>query len=383
MRWAGVVALALISGCGRAGAGGAGAAVRDSAGVRIVEVRGEAAELDRRWGVAAVPAFTVGAGGGDSAVDLFRVAGAHRMADGRLLIANGGTGELLLADPRTGAVRRYGRNGQGPGEFRTMAGLWPGRGDTAWVYDMGLARVTPFTPEGGFGSPVGVPAGNVDGLVTLRGRFADGSYLAVVVRGHDGRTQRTGMRLDSMTVVRVFPGTDSLRTLARVPFGKSWVRGGRGGSTVFTIPFEAGGIVAASAGGYYLGEAGRYEAPVRVTGADIDRERAAWTGDGMDEAAVHRLFAEMPIPRHFPAFARVFGAADGGVWVQDQPGGDPSAASVWTAFGADRQLAARVTLPRGTRPLEVSAGRLVALVTDDDGVERVSVYHLQAERRVP
>ncbi|HVG43316.1 MAG TPA: hypothetical protein VM890_01260 [Longimicrobium sp.] len=397
MRRAGVAALALLSACGRTDGAGARASVRDSAGVRIVEVRGEAGGLGR-WRLDAVPGLAVGGADAAGGIELFRVAGAHRLADGRLLVGNGGSGELVLVDPRAGgAVKRYGRSGRGPGEFVAMAGVWAGRGDTVWVYDMDLSRVTPFTPEGGFGSPVQVPPGDVGGLVTLRGRFADGAYLGVVVRGYAGPQQRTGPRPDSMSVVRVAPGTDPA-PLARIFFTQSFVDASGG---VVSVPFASWGVAAGWSGGYWLGETGRYElrrydprgrlemvirrqvSPVRVTSADVDRELARWTEGGrMDAAAARRTLAELPIPRRFPVFSRVVAAADGGLWVQDHPGGDEAAAApVWTAFGADGRIAARVTLPRGAKLVEASAGHLVAIVTDEDGVEGVTLYRLQPAGR--
>jgi hypothetical protein len=401
MRRAGMAALALLSAlsaCGRADGAGTRASVRDSAGVRIVEVRGEGGGLDQ-WRLDAVPELAVGGAEAAGGIELFRVAGAHRLADGRLLIGNAGSGELVLVDPHAdGAVKRYGRSGRGPGEFVAMAGMWAGRGDTVWVYDMDLSRVTPFTPEGGFGSPVQVPAGDVRGLVTLRDRFVDGTYLGVVVRGHGGPQQRTGPRTDSMTVVRVTPGADPAR-LARILFTNSYVDASGG---VISVPFASWGVAAGWSGGYWLGETSRYElrrhdprgrlemvirrqvSPARVTSADVDRELGRWTEDGrMDAAAARRALAEVPIPRSFPVFSRVVAAADGGVWVQDHPGGDEAAAApVWTAFGADGRIAARVVLPRGAKLVEASAGHLVAIVTDEDGVEGVTVFRIAPAGRL-
>jgi len=219
MRRGGLAVLLLLAGCGRDGANG-GVATRDSAGVRVVEVRGTAGELGRRWGRQAVPEFTTAAANGGEGIELFQVRGVHRYPDGRLLIANAGTGELLLLDPRGGPVRRYGRKGRGPGEFTMMAAMWPGAGDSVYVYDLQLARVTPFTPAGGFGSPVALPRGNADGFLGLAGRFADGAYLGSVMKGISGGTA-TGVVADTMLVVRVVP----VRRSPPSPASRSAARG--------------------------------------------------------------------------------------------------------------------------------------------------------------
>lgn len=392
--------LVVLSACARAEGGSAGVVERDSAGVRIVEVRVDSAGLERRWGMEAVPELTTDSADGGRGIELFRVNGIRRLDDGRLLIANGGSSELILVDPRTWSVRRYGRSGRGPGESVGIAGLWAGGGDTSYVYDLGNARVTPFTPAGGFGSPVPVPGGTIDGLVALRGRFADGSYLGVVVQAFTGRGEHEGVRSDSMKVVHVAGVTDSLRTLARLPFGQSWSRSSGGRGMIISLPFANGGFAAGWAGGYWLGETGRFELrrydpsgrlemvvrrdvpPRPVTRADLEREIASRTdGGGPVAAEQRRVLTEMPIPRQFPVIGRVLAAADGGLWVQDDPGGDRAAPPSWTAFGRDGRITARVSLPRGARLFAASGDRLAAVVEDDDEVEHVVLYRLQPARR--
>jgi hypothetical protein len=388
--------LLLLAGCGRGGGNGS-VVTRDSAGVHVVEVPGASAELDRRWGRQAVPEFSTAGVNGGEAIELFQVRSVHRYPDGRLLIANGGTGELLLVDPRGGAARRYGRKGQGPGEFTMLAAMWPGGGDSVYVYDLQQARVTPFTPAGGFGSPVALPRANAEGFLGLSGRFADGAYLGSVMKGIRGGTA-TGVVADSMLVVRVPPG-GPIATLARLPFGRSWVHSEAGTTMVVAVPFDAGGVAVAAGQGYYLGDTGWYElrrydakgrlemvirrevAPVAVTRADVDRELASQDRAGSPSAAMRRLYAEMPIPRHFPTFRRVAAPRDGGIWIQDYPVRGDEAPVTWTAFADDGSITGRVTLPPRTRLAEVTGDRVVAVVTDEDDVESVAVFRLQPAQR--
>jgi hypothetical protein len=144
----------------------------------------------------------------------------------------------------------------------------------------------------------------------------------------------------------------------------------------------------ARAGGRSSGVAERDSAGVRivpprpVTRADLEREITSRTeGGGPVAAAQRRVLTEMPIPCQFPVIGRVLAAADGGLWVQDDPGGDRAAPPSWTAFGPYGRIAARVSLPRGARLFAVSGGRLAAVVEDEDGVEHVVLYRLQPARR--
>jgi hypothetical protein len=104
-----VAALAARGGADGGGADGGGAAEvveRDSAGVRIVEIPAGASGAAPEWTLGADPAGTLGS---EQGADLFRVSGALRMADGGIVVVNGGSAELVLYDPRDGSVRRFGR----------------------------------------------------------------------------------------------------------------------------------------------------------------------------------------------------------------------------------------------------------------------------------
>lgn len=392
---AGVVVLVALAACTRGGGGSSGAAgvaTRDSAGIRIVDVRVEPAEMDRRWGMRAVPEFTTGETEGGAEIELFRVNGVRRMGDGRLLIADGGT-RLLLVDPRTRAVRTFGRKGRGPGEFEMIAGVWRGPGDSLYVYDLNLARVTPFSPSAGFGSPRAFPPVTKDGFVQLTGRFPDGTFLGSAMKGYGGRSPE-GVQDDSLTVLRVGPDT-AMRTIARLPFSRSWVHREGPNTMVMAVPFEGRGMATAWGDGYLLGDAGRYElrrygpggrlemvirravTPAPVTGADVERTIATQVAAGTDEALVRRIFAGMPIPRHFPVVGRILPTADGGLWVQDHPGGDEQAPATWTMFARDGSITGRVTMPAGARVFDVMGDRVAAVVEDEDEVQRVTVYRLE------
>lgn len=109
-------------------------AVRDSAGVTIVENSGQPDPSGGGWSVASQPELSIGTFEGDSLQQLYEVQGALRLADGSIAIANGGSGEIRIYGPSGEFARRLGRKGEGPGEFQrpALAGLlgkrYPGGG---------------------------------------------------------------------------------------------------------------------------------------------------------------------------------------------------------------------------------------------------------------
>src|SRR5688500_14863048 len=76
--------------CGRDGGVEGGAAVRDSAGVRIVENAAPAWTEAQAWRVEAAPALDIGTAEGEGAYQFHLVAGVVRLSDGRIVVADRG-----------------------------------------------------------------------------------------------------------------------------------------------------------------------------------------------------------------------------------------------------------------------------------------------------
>jgi hypothetical protein len=89
----------------------------------------------------------VGTATGVPESELAGVLGAHRFADGRLLIANNSPLELRLYDANGRFLSRIGRKGSGPGEYRGRITLRSGPGDSVRVFDDAASRWTLYTPQ--------------------------------------------------------------------------------------------------------------------------------------------------------------------------------------------------------------------------------------------
>lgn len=385
----GAALAAALAACGGPDADPAAEVVeRDSAGVRIIEIPAGAAEAAPEWSVAAAPAGTLGS---EQGADLFRVVGALRLTDGRIAVANGGSAELVLYDPRDGSVRRLGRKGGGPGEFERIAGLWRAGGDTLLVYDGTLSRVTPLVPDSGFLSPVAVPRGDLDGLVTLRGRLDDGHYAALLVPAHHGEPQ-PGLVDVVGRIAWVKPGEEP-RPFATLRIGQSYVQTSRERTEYTVVPFAPGGATVVGADAVHAAATERFEivsydtsgaaarvirrpVPQReVRPADVAAEKARWTANGADAADTERRFAAMPIPRQHPVLARLAAGTDGHLWVAETTA-DADAPTPWSVFDADGRMIGRAATPPRFRLTDVGADYLLGIATDEDDVEQVVWYRL-------
>lgn len=81
------------------------------------------------------------------------LAGLRELPDGRLLVSDGIEEFVAILDLESAEMRRIGRRGEGPGEYRTPDALFPLAGDSTLLVDLGNGRLTPIAPDGSFGDP--------------------------------------------------------------------------------------------------------------------------------------------------------------------------------------------------------------------------------------
>lgn len=116
----------------------------------------------------------------------------HVASDGRMLIWDASTSQVLIFSAAGKRIATFGRRGQGPGEFsRTVTAGW--LADTLWVYDVGqrrftfvapdnsMLRVQPFQPAAQHTQAPATTLGGAMVRVTPVSLYRDGSMLASVL----------------------------------------------------------------------------------------------------------------------------------------------------------------------------------------------------------
>lgn len=96
--------------------------VRDSAGIRIIENARPPEGSRLGWRIGAEPSVTIGSVEADDDFQLHRVDDALKLADGRLVVANGGSHQLLVFDEAGDYLAAWGQEGEGPGDFGGVRG---------------------------------------------------------------------------------------------------------------------------------------------------------------------------------------------------------------------------------------------------------------------
>lgn len=397
--------LMALGACG--GRTGPAFVVRDSAGVRIAESRAPTWAADGAWMLARRPAMSIGSLGGPQEYQLDNVAGALRLADGRIVVADGGSGQVRFFGPDGGFLRRAGGEGDGPGEFRMISDMGPAAGDSVWVYDYSLRRFTILPADEGTPRIVAVRT-DLPALVAV-GRAADGGWvmaeswaanrLAGGGSGAGGSRQppREGLRRDSVAYVHVGPDGTIRDTLGMFPGRELELRidASAGRMMMITVPFARTSSHAMRGGRLFIGDqttfqVGQYASDghvvrliripdVDLTLTDADVEKALRTAlEGIPEQArpgIRALWRSYSMPATKPAYSRLLVDADGDLWVSAYAR-RPATAEHWRVFDPDGRWLGDINVPNHFRITWIDDAGVLGVARDSLDVEHVSLYPL-------
>ena len=336
-------------------------------------------------------------------VDFTQIRGVRELTDGRVIITDRLDKGVVVADFTRNSTTPIGRTGSGPAEYRLPTGLSAMPGDSTLLNDEGNQRIAVIGPDlkihrsftlmlPGIGIPLG--ARTVDN----RGRY----HLQIPgwVSQHPG---------DTILVVRFDPQTQRIDTLARIKGStprKNTMRPGIpytlfAAQDVWNVTPE-GRLAVVRSNDYHV--EWRDADGTVVSGPPVPFERRPVT---MDDRVAHvRRFMEnssisgkgadqglSPLPAEMLEDKRIREVAeyqdhaevhapftevtpligpDGKLWVERSMRlGTPQ---TWDIIGADGSLAGRLQMPRGRRLLSLGRQWLYAVVTDDDGLQRLERY---------
>ena len=399
----------LVAGCGSAGEGGGAAAVtRDSAGIAIVENTASAWTAGQEWTVDSV---LLDIGG-----DVDSVSGPVRLGDGRLAIANAGTHEVRVYDASGAQLHASGRAGDGPGEYRMLAGIWRGPGDSLLVSDFLARRVSVLDREARFARSFSL-GGNTGGLMPVGGRiefaipqgwFADGSVVGVTM-GFTMNQAKQGPYRDTVSALRYGPDGAVRDTIARFPGNETEQMTmsieGRSMSAPMPVPLGRQSVTAAEGDRFYLAKNDAWEIEVRdLDGrlvrlirlqadprpltpdliaahrkAQLDQIEAIPAMRSMPPAFKTQLTARIEqarYPASLPFVSSLLVDSEGRLWAQEVPPPGNERAT-YVVFDETGQLLGRVTMPGDFRVASIGADAVYGVWKDADDVEHVRAYRLR------
>jgi hypothetical protein len=372
-------------------------AVRDSAGVQIVENSGYEWPDGRGWHLASQPALDIGAIDGDPSYQLFQVVGALRLSDDRIVIANAGTGELRFYNISGRFISIAGGKGSGPGEFQGLR--WLGRlsADTLLAFDWRNRRLSIFDPVGDF-----VRSVTLDALAPAPpshvhvGLFGDGSLLIGAQRLFASGTIQSGVHDDTIFHLRFDSRSAAHDTIGRYPGAESYILVHDEGLELLPLPFGHYPRTAVYQSSYYFGRgdsyaidhysaAGKLTRSIRsrqpnetVTAGDRERyiERSL---EGIDDEGERRviqsLLADVPFPETMPAYSDLRVDSEGYLWVENyrRPGEDRPH---WTVFNHTGRRLGLVEMPDRFTIHQIGRDFVLGSWRDEMDVEHVRLYEL-------
>jgi hypothetical protein len=403
--------VAILAACGFGGADpGETVVVRDSAGIRIVENFTAAWPEGRGWEVDETPVAAIGVLDGPSEYLLDGVVGAALLPDGRILVGNGGSQELLLYDGDGVHLKRAGGEGGGPGEFEEL--WWAGSfgDDSIAAFDFALRRVSVFSTDLEFVRSI--PAREIASFFSLmRGFLADGSFVATAFADSDvliplgsgrhrppllhHRFSADGMLLDTLgpfpgNEVAVELGDNSIGISVDIPFG----RGSHlvpAGDRFYFVDNARAEVQVLDMAGILTGLIRAPHEPRAIGRAELEAHVAHMVRRIEDAEERRRRRAELlelTHPSTMPAFEADPGAPGvlldtrDNLWVQEYrwPRDD---APTWRVFDPDGHFLGRVRTPAGLDVRDIGEDYIVGVASDAFDVEQVRVHALRREGAEP
>jgi hypothetical protein len=385
----------LLAACGAGDANMPVATMRDSAGVAIVEnVFPDSAAV--HWWSLAQPELDIGGAEAEEVYSVYQVTDAVRLADGRVVVANGGSGDIRYYAADGTHLQTSGRRGDGPGEFQRPQRLIVLPPDSVLVVDR--ARTTVLDAAGAHARDF-VPGG-AGTRVNVVGRLEDGRLVgtgSTVI----GESITSGLHRTDIAFLTITPSGEVVDTMVNVPGSERTIHvdgsGGQIRSIMVTVPPFAKNTVYAATGDV-LAVATQESPEIRVFGADGVLRRIIRTGIPMPAvteehlaAAFERQREAMPAERRaqmvtrpeWPDAGKVvppFGSVEiddaGNFWFADYddrirtPG-------TWSVHDREGRLIARVRMPERFQPMHIGADFVLGVERDELDVEHVRLYRLR------
>jgi hypothetical protein len=379
-------------------------AVRDSAGITIVESSAPAWAAGEGWTAEAEPEVSIGGADAQGPYALHRVRGAARLPDGTLAVSDGGSGQMRLFTPDGSFVNALGRRGSGPGEFSGPTQVFAGRADTVIAWDPSRMRIhwfrrdgtahravaidRPFTRQMGGSVPVDTR------LLPDLGVLVELRELAPVAGAGDRVTRPLHRALwlprgaQAWDTVRSFPGAEEMglsTPRVRIALSTPHARRGRiaaGGnpSRLCVGSQETAEITCFDAAGAER-RVRWAAAPVPVGRAEITawRERTLVEDRSLPGSveARRRAVDAMPMPAYRPPYDRIVLDYAGNLWAEvpralDAP---PDAPITYLVFNPEGAWLGEVVVP-AMELLEIGPEYILGLSRDAYDAEIVQRFRL-------
>jgi hypothetical protein len=370
---------------------------RDSSGIRIVENAAPLWKEGQEWRLSAEPTLRIGMAEGPSEYLLSHVGSALHRADGGIVVTNGGSKEIRFYDASGAHLRSIGREGEGPGEFRSLSWVQWLPGDSLLAYDFQVRRLSVFDPAGEFVRSFQTEPPAETQFPQALARLPDGSLVVEIGRVFGPGGVQDGLSRTPAAFLHDSAAGEVLDTIAVIPGPEAFVKTSADGGFSVTIPlFGRAPAHAVSADRVILGGNDAYELAVYTAQGVLERlirrrqqprpvTDAAFEAlkqkrlEGTDASwrpRMEAMYAAMPRPATMPFYASALVDDEGNLWVQDFQAPSDTAVT-WTVFDPEGRMLGPVVMPDRFRPTHIGRDFVLGVRFDELDVERVELFTLQ------
>jgi len=348
--------------------------------------------------------------GPDPATTFAAVRDVVRFPDGRIAVLDLLTREIRIFARDGQHILTFGREGDGPGEFRGPVRMSVVHGDSVVVWDMDGRRISVFSDRGSFGRSFPFSFLDWNGLFSagVPGWFPDASFVVTHTVSGDDLPQSIGIAMAQWHLA----GADGehVRQLTTLParYGRSLASVGGyqvNGRTRFS-PEPSSGL---DSTGLWHAFPLTYELRHVTREGRLDRiVRRAWQPKPLPDevrasyrewyeregespraprARVQAELRQLTFMDTLPAFSTFLVTTDGRLWVRaylepenlgpDNWGG--TGTNEWSVFDRDGRWLGTVVTPSGFTVHEVGADYVLGVWRDEFDVQYVRVYELSAD----
>ena len=323
---------------------------------------------------------------------LFQIEDLDRMDDGRLVVVNRGSRELLVFGRNGEFLQSIGRRGEGPGEFMDPIELAFVDGDSIIVWDWELGRLALFGPGGVHERNIMLrpPVPNPTGHIGVLGREG------IVLGSQDWRPSGAELTPQFLDILLYDWDGRRLDNLATLPYGATG-RIDRETRWVGRPLFQARGVFSIQGELLYTSDGSspevrihrgdRLESIVRWQPGDltVQREhvetyRAVYLKDLDDRAGdwapiLRRRLDTFPPEDTFPAVTEIRIDAQGRIWVRtfERPG---STATAWLGFAETGAFICSLSVPNDLTVFHFESSAVIAVHRDEMDIESVEIRSL-------
>ncbi|MDX1393622.1 MAG: hypothetical protein R3195_04505 [Gemmatimonadota bacterium] len=371
-----------------------GSTVRDSAGVEIVESTSPVWSAETAPRIATEPRIRIGALDGPEELQLFEVRFSTVLSDGRIVIANSGTGELRYFRPDGTFELAVGGQGEGPGEFGFISSVFSRLpGDTLRLFDGSTRRLTEFTGTGELvRSYLPDPPTGGDLGALFSGTFSDGRIAVSVIELPPVEDMSEGDLVRGERTYFTLEPEGTPREVVRLFEPERLVRIFNGNVGIVTLPFRFSeqaiphdDLVVSSTDRHrirWYTPDGRLHRIARWDGDEREMTRAhfeEWLAAlPYEEDRIAQLRQQnegLPLPPELPTSTRMLVDADGNAWLERYRL-TPAEPAMWTVIGPDGTWLGDVEMPDGLEPHEIGRDYVIGLWEDELDVAYVHLHAL-------